>query len=267
MYNDILRQTALLVGKPEEASRFAARVEEIRAAINSRFFDPATGVYDKGSQTAYLLALLLDVPAKADRPRVTENFKAQIARDNYHVSSGFVGIPFLLTFLTESGMGDLAWKIATQPTYPGWYDMIFTLNNSVLKEDWAGKLVQMPSLAAPIGEWFYRCLGGIRSGAPGFKSIIIQPYTEAVDWAKCEYESSYGMIRSDWQKKDGKLTMEITVPANTTATVHVPAKDADAVRESGEPAANAIGVRFLRVENGAAVYEVGSGCYEFSSQQ
>ena len=145
--------------------------------------------------------------------------------------------------------------------------MIFTLKNSVLKEDWAGKLVQMPSLAAPIGEWLYRSLGGIRPDAPGFKSIIIQPYTETLDWVKCEYESPYGLIRSDWQKKDGKLTMEITIPANTTATVYVPAKEDAGVIEAGKPAAKADGVTFLRMENGAAVYEVGSGSYTFCSEK
>lgn len=266
MYTDILRQTALLLNKSDEAAGFASRVTEIRAAINSRFFNPATGVYDKGSQTGYTLALLLDVPAKSDRMRVTENLRAQIVSDNYHITAGFVGIPFLLTYLTEHGMGDLAWKIATNPTYPGWFDMIFTLNNSVLKEDWAGKLVQMPSLAASIGEWFYRSLGGIRPDAPGFKAIIIQPYTETLDWVKCQYESPYGTIRSDWQKKDGKLTMEVTIPANTTATLYVPAKDVAAVTESGRHAAEAEGVKFLRMENGAAVYEVGSGCYQFTAR-
>ena len=267
MYNDIIRRTALLLNKTEDAAKYATRTQEIRAAINSRFFNAATGVYDKGSQTGYVLALFLGVPAEADRPRITENLKAQIASDGFHVTSGFVGIPILLTYLTEHGMGDLAWKIATRPTYPGWYDMIFTLKNSVLKEDWAGKLVQMPSLAAPIGEWLYRSLGGIRPDAPGFKSIIIQPYTETLDWVKCEYESPYGLIRSDWQKKDGKLTMEITIPANTTATVYVPAKEDAGVIEAGKPAAKADGVTFLRMENGAAVYEVGSGSYTFCSEK
>ena len=192
-------------------------------------------------------------------------FKAQIARDNHHVTSGFVGIPFLLTYLTENGMGDLAWRIATQPTYPGWFDMIFTLNNSVLKEDWAGKLVQMPSLAAPIGEWFYRCLGGIRPDAPGFKCFVIQPYTVTLDWVNCEHECPYGLIRSDWRRDGNTLTMEVTIPPNTTDTIHVPAKDADGVTESGKPAAKVDRVKFLRMENGAAVYEVGSGYYSFCS--
>jgi alpha-L-rhamnosidase len=162
-------------------------------------------------------------------------------------------------------MGDLAWRIATRPTYPGWYDMIFTLKNSVLKEDWAGKKVQMPSLAAPIGEWFYRSLGGIRPDAPGFKRIVIQPYTATLDWVKSEHESPYGMIRSDWQKKEGKLAIDVTIPPNTTATVYVPAQGESDVNESGKPASNANGVKFLRMENGAAIYEVGSGVYRFQS--
>jgi alpha-L-rhamnosidase len=265
MYNDIIRRTALLLNKTDDAAKYAARTQEIRAAINSRFFNAATGVYDKGSQTGYVLALLLDVPDQVDRPRVTENLKTQIARDGFHVTSGFVGIPFLLTYLTENGMGDLAWRIATRPTYPGWYDMIFTLNNSVLMEDWAGKLVQMPSLAAPIGEWFYRCLGGIRPDAPGFKRIVIQPYTDTLDWVKCEHVSPYGLIRSDWQKKNGVISMDVMIPANTAATVYVPAKAEKDITESGKSIAKAKGVTFLKMENGAAVYAVGSGAYKFES--
>jgi len=265
MYYDILRQTALLLGKSQDAARFAARRDEIRAAINDRFFDAATGVYDKGSQTGYLLALLIEVPTPADRPRVMANFKEQIASDGFHVTSGFVGIPFLLPFLTENGMGDLAWRLATRKEYPGWFDMIFTRKNSVLKEDWAGKMVQMPSLAAPIGEWFYRNLGGIRPDAPGFRNFIIQPYIATLDWVKCEYESPYGLIRSNWRKKDGGLTMEITVPGNTTAIVHIPARDAKNVTESGKPVIKVKGVKFLRMENNAAVYTVDSGVYRFQS--
>ena len=265
MYNDIIRKTALLLNKADDAAKYAARVEDIRAAINSRLFNATKGFYDKGSQTSYVLALQLGVPEKSGRMRLTENLKDQISSDGFHVTSGFVGIPILLTYLTENGMGDLAWRIATRPTYPGWYDMIFTLKNSVLKEDWAGKKVQMPSLAAPIGEWFYRSLGGIRPDAPGFKRIVIQPYTATLDWVKSEHESPYGMIRSDWQKKEGKLAIDVTIPPNTTATVYVPAQGESDVNESGKPASNANGVKFLRMENGAAIYEVGSGVYRFQS--
>jgi alpha-L-rhamnosidase len=87
----------------------------------------------------------------------------------------------LLTLLHEEGLGDLAWKIATQESYPGWYDMIFNKKNTVFKENWQGGAVQMPSLAGPIGAWFYRSLGGIRPDEPGFKTFIVAPYTKTLD--------------------------------------------------------------------------------------
>jgi len=168
--------------------------------------------------------------------------------------------------LNEEGMGDLAWKIATQETYPSWYDMIYNKKNTCFKENWQGGLVQMPSLAGPFGAWFYRSLGGIRSDAPGFRSIIIEPYTETLDWVKSAYESPYGTIRSDWEKKDGVVTMNVTIPGNTTATVYVPTESAANVTESGNPIAEAEDVKFLRMEAGRAVFGVGSGTYEFRTQ-
>jgi len=106
----------------------------------------------------------------------------------------------------------------------------------------------------------FRSLGGIRSDEPGFKSFIIAPYTKTLDWVKCEHMSPYGKIVSNWSKQDGKLTMCITVPANTTATVYVPGKN---ISEGGLPAAEAQGVTFLRRDNGKSLYKVRSGDYEF----
>jgi len=120
----------------------------------------------------------------------------------------------------------------------------------------------MPSLAAPIGAWFYRSLGGIRADGPGFKSFIVAPYTKTLEWVKCEYECPYGKIVSNWSKAGGVLTMNVTVPVNTTATVYV---DGEQVTESGKPAEQAKGVTFLRMENGKSVFKVQSGIYEFKS--
>ena len=265
MYADILAKTAAILGKQADAEHFAEKSESIRQAIHRRFYQPETGVYDLGSQTAYILALKLEIVAEEDRGQVLDQLATRIAQDTHHLSTGFVGTPFLLTFLNEEGRGDLAWKIATQETHPGWYNMIFNEKNSVFKENWQGGLVQMPSLAGPIGAWFYRSLGGIRPDAPGFRSIIIEPYTETLDWVKCSYESPYGEIRSDWKKMGSSLTMDVTIPANTTATVYVPANDVASVTESGKPAVQSEGVRFLRMEEGRAVFEVTSGTYAFAA--
>jgi len=262
MYADILQKTALLLDEKKDADHFASCKEEIRRAINKTFYNEKTGVYEKGSQTAYILALKLNIPLKKDRARVIQNFRKQIGADNDHLSTGFIGTPFLLTLLNEEGLGDLAWKIATQESYPSWYDMIFNKNNSVFKENWQGGLVQMPSLAGPIGAWFYRSLGGIRPDKPGYKSFIVAPYTKTLDWVKCEYECPYGLIVSNWSKKDNVLTMEVNVPVNTTATICVPGKN---ITEGGLPGGDAEGVSLLHREKDTTVFKVESGKYELKS--
>jgi alpha-L-rhamnosidase len=266
MYADILQKTAVILDKKKDTDYFAKRKEEIRTAVNTTFYNDEAGSYDKGSQTSYILALKLNIPPKDNRPRIVESFRKQIAADNDHLSTGFVGTPFLLTLLNEEGLGDLAWKIATQESYPSWYDMIFNKKNTVFKENWQGGLVQMPSLAGPIGAWFYHSLGGIRPETPGFKKIIIRPYTETLDWVKCRYESPYGEIRSDWKKANNALTMDITIPPNTTATIHVPAEAKTDITESQKSIDHAEGVKFLRIENGAAVIQVDSGHYSVLSK-
>jgi alpha-L-rhamnosidase len=262
-YADILRQSALLLGRPGDAKLYREKMEGIRKALHDQFYDAETGVYDKGSQTAYVLVLRLNITPEEERPRVIDNFIKQIARDDHHLTSGFVGLPFLLTELTELGLGDLAWSIATQETYPSWYDLVFNRKKTVFMEAWDGGLVQMPSLASPIGAWFYRSLGGIRADEPGFKSFIVEPYTETLDWVKCQYESPYGPISSNWRKKDGVLTMEVTVPPNTTSTVHVPGKN---ITEGGLPAAKAEGITLLRTDSNKTVFKVASGSYKFTSR-
>jgi hypothetical protein len=117
-----------------------------------------------------------------------------------------------------------------------------------------------------VGEYLYGGVGGIKAASPGYKTIVIKPAVgEGLTWANTAFDSIYGRIVSNWKHDGDKLTMEVTIPPNTTAEVHVPAMTADGVTESGTPAAKAAGVKFLRMENGAAVYEVGSGAYRFQS--
>jgi alpha-L-rhamnosidase len=112
-------------------------------------------------------------------------------------------------------------------------------------------------------------LAGIRPDpdGPGFKKTIIKPNMVGdLQWVNAHHDSPYGRILSNWKREGGKISMDVTIPANTTATVFVPAKDAAGVTESGKPAGEAEGVKFLRFENNAAVYAVGSGTYQFQSQ-
>jgi len=120
-----------------------------------------------------------------------------------------------------------------------------------------------------IMEWFYRDLAGIGctpEGA-GFKKILIQPtVTGDLTWVKASYNSIHGVIVSDWKREGGQFALDVTIPANTTATVYVPARQPSKVTEGTSPANRSPGVKFLREETGRAVYQVGSGRYVFRSE-
>ena len=163
---------------------------------------------------------------------------------------------------------EIGWAMTSARDYPSWYGMTVGSDQDLLKETWAGGQALMPSLGGNIAAWHYQALGGIRPdpAGPGFKKIIIKPNIVGdLHWVESHYDSVHGRIVSNWRKRGDQLVMEVTIPANTTATVFVPAKDAAGVTESGKPAAKAEGVKFLRMEDNAAVYAVGSGTYRFRS--
>ena len=119
-----------------------------------------------------------------------------------------------------------------------------------------------------IMEWFYHDAAGIGSdpSGPGYKRIIIRPEPGGdLTWVEASYDSIHGPIVSDWKRDNGTFTLKVSIPANTTATIFLPAKAAAGVTEGGVPANRSKGVKFLREETGRAVYAVGSGEYEFSS--
>ena len=184
-----------------------------------------------------------------------------------HLDTGMLGTYFLVQYLQESGRNDLVYTIMNQATYPGWGYML-AQGATTFWEQWNGYFSQIHSCFTCPGGWFYQGLAGIRPdpAAPGFKRILIKPAIVGdVTWVKCHHDSPYGRIVSNWQLNGRELTMDVTVPPNTTATVHVPANDPATVTEAGQPAARAAGVKFLRGEPDAAVFEAGSGVYRFHS--
>jgi alpha-L-rhamnosidase len=264
----ILRDTATILDKPDEAKQFAAAAAEIRAAYNREFFNSETGDYASGSQTAQLVSLYFGLVPEDKRELVRRRLAERVANDNNHLTTGFVGTPLLLPGLTELALPELAWEIATQTSHPSFIDAILNRGNTVMKENWDGGLVQMPSLQGPIGTWFYYALAGIRRdpGTPGFKHIIIRPeFAGNLTWVKAHHATLYGRVVSNWRRDGEQLTMEVTIPPNTSATVHVPATRIEDVTEGDTPAREAVGVRFLRMQRGAAEFAVEAGSYTFHS--
>jgi alpha-L-rhamnosidase len=267
-FAQILSHTATLTGNSDEARSYALLADSIRAAYNKTFFNPQTGMYASGSQTSQLISLMCGLVPDDRMELVKQKLFERVALDKNHLTTGFVGTPVLLPMLAEMGRGDLAWSIATQTDYPSFIDAVLNRKNTVMKEDWTGGLVQMPSLQGPIGTWFYHSLAGIRTSkdAPGFKKIIICPETAGtLNWVKGSYVTPYGEVKSSWKREAGSFKLIVLIPGNTTATVSLPAGSAASVKESGKPLDKVDGVKLLRMEGGRAVIEVGAGEYAFES--
>ena len=296
-YADVVSRTATMLGKTNEAQQYAAIAARLRQTLNERFLDPATGIYGQPgwkvapgqyvvlpkpleelhsawwtgdrpcTQAGQALALAMEIPPKEARGRVEQALLKEIEAHRGRLSTGFVCTPYLLRVLRDLA-SDVGWKMTTAGEFPSWLNMTRGSSSDVMKETWAGGAALMPSLGGNIAAWNMEALAGIRPdpAGPGFKKSIIKPNIAGeLTWVNAHHDSPYGRIVSHWKREGGKFAMEVTIPPNTTATVYVPAKDMAGVAESGKPASKADGVKFLRMENGAAVYEVGSGMYGFQS--
>ena len=267
---------AKLLGKTDDAARFTKWAEEIKAAFNQRFFDPAKGYYDNGSQTACVLPLAFGLVPDGQTDRVFARLVDKIENETKsHIGTGLIGGQQLMRVLSDHGCADLAYTIATQKDYPGWGYML-SKGATTIWELWNGDTADpaMNSgnhvmLVGDLGIWLHEYLAGIAADPeqPGFKHIVMRPHPVGdLTHVKATHRSPYGLLASEWRKEKGTFDWRITVPANTTATVCVPATSAGQVRESGRAGTDSPGVEFLRMANGCAVFRVGSGEYRFVSQ-
>ncbi len=264
----ILERSARILGKTKDADDCAAKMNKIRPLIHAAFYDPQKQLYVIDEQAYQVMPLMTGIVPDALVGTVQKKLEDLIVVKNKgHLDTGMLGTYFLIQYLQEAGRNDLLYTIFNQETYPGWGYML-AQGATTMWEQWNGYYSQIHSCFASPGSWFYQGLAGIRpdESGVGFKKIIIKPAVIGdLTWVKCSYDSIQGRIVSNWKREGNILSMEVTIPVNTTATVYVPAKNAAGVTESAKPAAKADGVRFLRMENGAAVYEVGSGQYSFKS--
>jgi alpha-L-rhamnosidase len=266
----VLSQTTALLGKPDEAKHFAELAAEIRKAFNQKFFNSTTGQYATGSQCANAIPLVMGLAEPAWRSGVLEGIVQDVRARGNALTAGDVGYRYLLRALAEGGRSEVIFEINNQSEKPG-YGYQLTHGATSLTEAWdAGRASsQNHFMLGQIMEWFYHDLAGIASDptGPGFKRIVIQPAVVGdLTWAKARYESIHGPITSEWKRDTKRLTLTVEVPANTTATVYVPAQSTEQVTESGKQPERRDGVKFVRQEPGRAVYEVGAGRYVFGVQ-
>jgi len=246
---------------------------ETKAAFNQKFFHAQTG--GNGSQTADAVALRFGITPEGQGDGVAKSLRAEIV--DQHQGHAFVGIHGgkpLYTQLCENGFEDVAIAAMKQKTWPSyaytlaqgfttWPEQMDELNPV---ERIANRSLNHP-MQSGFAAWFHESVGGIRPAAPGFKRIELKPHGfTQIAWAKVEHDLLYGPIKSYWRSENDLFKWSIAIPANTTATISVPAQNKDGVMESGRPAEASSGVKFLRFEGGRAVYEVESGNFMFQSR-
>ncbi|MEI8037109.1 MAG: glycoside hydrolase family 78 protein [Verrucomicrobiota bacterium] len=259
----IVARAAGVLGNKQDALKYTELAANIRAAFNRTFYQPDTALYDNGSQTALSCALYQGLVAPANQARVLANLVAAVEKADNHVDTGILGTKYLLNALLENGRADVAYRMVAQNDQPGW-GWWLAQGATTLWEQWSGAESRNHIMFGDVSAWFYKALAGIQPDplAPGFKHFLISPQVVGdLTAASGSYDSIRGRIVSSWQVAQGEFRLDLTIPANTTATVSLPI--AGRVLEGGQPAGQADGVRFLRTEGGRSVFEVASGIYRF----
>ncbi|MFA6562306.1 MAG: family 78 glycoside hydrolase catalytic domain [Verrucomicrobiia bacterium] len=273
----LLSRAAEVLGKTNDAGKYRDLFNQIKAAFNKAYV-AGDGRIKGDTQTCYVLALVVGLvdgeKAKLAAKYLVENIEA---RDN-HLSTGFIGTKDLMLALAKIGRNDVAYRLIHNDTFPSWGFSIKHGATSIW-ERWNGWTPEtgfgdpgMNSFAhysfGAVYQWMVENIGGIRNDAPAYKKIVIAPTPGGkLTSADVRYDSIRGRIETAWKKNGDKLTLNVTIPANTTATVFVPAKSADAITESGKPLSKASGVRFLRMDGDRAVLEVEAGSYKFGTTE
>ena len=273
----LMAEMADAIGKPDEAKQYQDLATKIRDAFQSHFVtaDGQVKDGDQESQTFYALALEWNLLPEKKRTAAVTRLTAALQARGGRLATGFIGTPVLLPALAHSGRADQANALLLSEVYPSWLYQV-KIGATTMWERWDGwtpeKGFQDPSMNSfnhywlgCVGEWIYTGIAGLDTDGAGWKKIVIRPHIEgALKRAKVRYDSVQGRIESEWSKgKGGTMTLRVVIPANTTATIYAPMADVASMTESGHSVAKANGVQFLRLENGAAVFAVGSGKYTF----
>lgn len=273
----LLANTAKVLGKEEDVATYTALLQKIKAAFLKEYMTP-NGRLVSGSQTAYVLALQFDLLPEELRKQAAERLVQNIRSYDTHLTTGFLGTPYLCHVLSKFGYADVAYQLLLQETYPSWLYPV-KMGATTIWERWDGQkpdsTFQNPGMNSfnhyaygAIGDWMYRVMAGLDTdpAAPGYKHLVIKPQPgEKLSSVAAELETPYGKAGSQWKKENGRLTMDVVIPANTTATVFIPAKAAADVQEGGRALSLSKDIQQKGMNNGYLEVELGSGQYRFTA--
>ena len=272
---ELMAKFARISGHPEDTTDFNNLAINVKKAYNDKFLDKEKGEYGNNTVTANLVSLMQGLVPEEYQTKVFKNIIDKTEGEfNSHVGVGLIGIQFLMRGLTANGRGDLAYKIATNKTYPSWGYMIEN-NATTIWELWNGNTADpaMNSgnhvmLLGDILSWYYENLAGIKTDnvEVGFRKIIMKPiFPEGLNHVKASTQSPYGKISSEWTKNENGLQWGIEIPANTSAMVSIPASSSEKISVNDSKLNSIEGLTIVDDKDGIVTLQVSSGKYLFNS--
>ncbi len=266
---------AHVLNKKEEEEKYSLLLKKVKEAFIKEYVT-ANGRLVSGTQTAYVLALNFDMLPEALRKQAAENLVNNIKNYRTHLTTGFLGTPYLCHVLTRFGYTDLAYELLLQETYPSWLYPV-KMGATTIWERWNG--IRPDSTFEPasmnsfnhyaygaIGDWMYRVVAGLDTDedGPGYKKIIIKPHIgKGLTKASAILQTFYGVLSSSWTTENGNITLDVEIPANTTATVYIPLTNNASFYESGKMLGDAKEIQRAVAKDGYIIAKIGSGKYHF----
>jgi alpha-L-rhamnosidase len=275
----MIAKIAGILGKTEDVKKYNELADKIAKAFNEKHFDKKNSTYTGNTQTANLIPLNFGIVPKEYEKAVAASIAENVKAKDNHLTTGFLGVSLLLPTLSDYGYNDLAYKVASQKTYPSWGYTVEKGATSIW-ELWNGD-TEGPSMNSrnhfalgSVGEWFYGYLGGIKptSDMPGFKKIILAPMpVNGLDWAEANLETTYGVVASRWKRNGNTISYNFTIPVNTTAEFQLPffGKEVVSIKEGdlsvydNNVFSASQGIELLENENNKMVIGLGAGEYSF----
>ncbi len=217
---------ARVLGKKEDAAAYTKQHEELNALIHSTFFDAEKQSYSTGTQIDLAYPMLVKATPEEAVPAVTKTLMQETeGRFKGHLSAGLVGVPIVTQWAIENGHADFMYRMLKKREYPGYLYMID--NGATLTwEHWNGERSHIHNCYNGIGRWFIQALAGLTpdESQPGYKHFFVHPQlVEGITWAEAEKDTPYGPVRVRWEREGSTLTLDVSVPVGSTATIALPA--------------------------------------------
>ena len=272
----LMINTAKVLNKKEDEDRYSRLLQNVKDAFIKEYITP-NGRLVSGTQTAYVLALNFDMLPESQRPSAAERLVNNIKSYGTHLTTGFLGTPYLCHVLTRFGYTDVAYSLLMQETFPSWLYPV-KMGATTIWERWNG--IRPDSSFEPasmnsfnhyaygaIGDWMYRVVAGLDTypEEPGYKHSRIQPHIGGgLSFASASLETYYGRLSSSWRTEGNNTLILLEIPVNTRSTVYLPASGADAITEDGKLLTAIKEIQIKETINGYVQLELGSGVYHFN---